>query len=92
MIAPTGAAVAFDLGRRAQASAAARVLALALGLEPLRAARPAPRPQPRRLAAALDGLLTDGAPVRPLAPARAAAAAFRAGDGFLPGQMIDRSI
>lgn len=56
------------------------------------AGRPARAPKPRAFTAELEGLLTDGAGLALPDRARAAARAFGAGDGFLPGQMIDRSI
>ncbi len=91
MIAPTGSAMSSGPGFCARGRAARR-WTLTLGLAGTIAGRPAPRPRPRRVAGGLDGLLTDGAPVRPPAPARAAAQAFAAGDGFLTGQIIDRAI
>jgi hypothetical protein len=54
--------------------------------------RAAPPLRPRPCAASLQCLLTDGAPLRLPDLARVAARAFSAGDGFLPGQMIDRAI
>jgi len=44
----------------------------------------------RHLAQGLDTLLTDGAPAPAAAPALAAARAFSAGNGFLPGLLVDR--
>lgn len=92
MIAPTGSDMSSGLGMRARAAVPGRRWTVTLGLGEAPAPRPAPRPLPRRVAAGLESLLTDGAPVRPLAPALYAAQAFSAGDGFLPGQIIDRSI
>lgn len=54
--------------------------------------RAAPPPRPRACAASLEGLLTDGSALRVPNRTAAAARAFSAGDGFLPGQIIDRSI
>jgi len=89
MLAPTRSALlGFACGTR-------RAVRVTLAVEPAAAAaapRPAPRPRPRRVAAGLEGLLTDGARVAQPNPALSAARAFAAGDGFLPGQIIDRSI
>lgn len=94
MIQPTSAQIAAGNGQAAaRGYAAARVLAVVVGPAPVAAAaRPAPRPAPRRVAGGLQGLACDGVKLRDPSPARAALAAFRAGDGFLPGQIIDRSI
>jgi hypothetical protein len=70
----------------------ARGLGLVVAVAPVRAVRPAPAPRPRRVASGLEGLLTEGTAAPHPSPALAAAQAFSAGDGFLPGQMIDRTI
>lgn len=92
MIAPSRTAMASNLGLMARQWYGARGLTVTVDLTAAAGGRAAPRPAPRRLVADLRGLLTDGALVQPLAPSLAAAAAFTAGDGFLPGQIIDRSI
>lgn len=94
MIQPTNARVSAGSGQAAaHGYAAARVLAVVVGAAPAAAAaRPAPRPAPRRVADGLQGLACDGVQLRDPSPARAAQAAFAAGDGFLPGQIIDRAI
>lgn len=92
MIPQTCAGMAADLARRGFAGAGlARILVTVVETAP-RAARPAPRPRPRPLAGGLTALLAPDGPVRDPGAARAAAAAFSAGDGFLPGQLIDRTI
>lgn len=63
-------------------------IAVLVAAEPCRPA--APPPQPRPLAAMLDALLSDGVPVRRPA-ALEARRGFGAGNGFLPGQIVDRS-
>lgn len=88
MIDPTRTVLAPDHGLLARA----RSLGLVLAVAPVGAARPAPAPRPRRVASGLQGLLMEGPPPPHPAPARSAARAFSAGDGFLPGQMIDRTI
>lgn len=88
MIDPTRAALAPDLGLLARV----RSLGLVLAVAPVGAARPAPAPRPRRVASGLEGLLKEGAAAPHPSPAWAAARAFSAGDCFLPGQMIDRTI
>jgi hypothetical protein len=93
MIAPTGASSLTDPGlarRAAPASRSGYVAVVLAGGAPARRAAPAPRP--RRLAAALDALAGDGGPVPACDRSRVAALAFAAGDGFLPGQIIDRTI
>jgi hypothetical protein len=64
---------------------------LAVLLAPEAVTRPAPRPDPRPLAASLDALLCDGAPVSARPAALEARRGFGAGNGFLPGQIVDRS-
>lgn len=91
MIAPTGSTLSSGFGFSTRALGV-RGWILSVDLTGTVARRPAPRSQPRRVAGGLEGLLTDGAAVRQLASSRAAAQAFAAGDGFLVGQMIDRSI
>ncbi len=88
MIDPTRAALAPDLGVLARA----RSLGVVLAVAPVTALRPAPAPRPRRVASGLQDLLTEGAAPPHPRPAWAAARAFSAGDGFLPGQIIDRTI
>jgi hypothetical protein len=51
----------------------------------------APETDARPLAAGLQGLLWAGAPPPGPALAAEAARAFRAGNGFLTGQLVDRS-
>jgi hypothetical protein len=53
---------------------------------------PAPRPDPRPIATALDALLSDGAPVSMRPAALEARRGFGAGNGFLPGQIVDRAV
>jgi len=64
-------------------------LAVLLPVEPISHA--APRPDPRPLAGGLDGFLCDGAPVTARPAALEARRGFAAGNGFLPGQIVDRS-
>ncbi|MBP7241678.1 hypothetical protein [Amaricoccus sp.] len=91
MISPTALQIAVGYGRARTAGATARLVAVVA--EPAGAAsRPAPRPAPRRVAADLEALACDGVRLRDVAAARAALAAFTAGDGYLPGQIIDRAI
>jgi hypothetical protein len=89
MILQTGTALLSDLARSGQARLAVRVVVSAV--EGPRD-RPAPRALPRRLAAGLPVLLAEGEPIRDPSPIRAAALAFSSGDGFLPGQIVDRAI
>lgn len=90
MIVQTGTTFPSDLARPGQARVATRILVAVV--EAPRPARPAPRPRPRPLAGGLPGLLAEGDPIQALSPIRAAALAFSSGDGFLPGQIIDRAI
>ncbi len=90
MIAATRSAISSSLGQPGPSGYLARFWRVALMLEQAR--RPAPAPRPRRVAAGLQGLLTDDAALSLNDRAGAAARAFTAGDGFLPGQIIDRSI
>lgn len=64
---------------------------LAVLLAPEATARPAPRPDPRPLAVSLDALLCDGAPVSARPAALEARRGFGAGNGYLPGQIVDCS-
>lgn len=90
MIQPARPGIAAGYGRAATGSAA-RVVAVVV--EPGRASsRPAPRPAPRPLASGLETLACDGVRLIDAAASRAAFAAFTAGDGFVPGQIIDRAI
>ncbi len=52
----------------------------------------APQPEARPTAQSLKGLLTDGTRIAWTDRSTSAARAFTAGDGFLPGQIIDRAI
>ena len=92
MIAPTRSASLADPGLWAGAAGTQRRWRPTLRAEAEHHPRPAPPQRPRRLASHLDGLLTDGAAVALPARAEAAARAFSAGSGFLPGQIIDRAI
>lgn len=83
----TGSRLLSDLARSGQARVATQVVVAVV-----EASRPAPRAQPRRLAEGLPGLLAEGDPIRDPSPIRAAALAFSSGDGFVPGQIIDRAI
>jgi hypothetical protein len=89
MIVQTGTALLSDLARSGQARLAMRVVVAVVEAP---RARPAPRAQPRRLAEGLPGLLAEGDPIRDPSRVRAAALAFSCGDGFVPGQIIDRAI
>lgn len=89
MIVQTGTALLSDLARSGQARLAMRVVVAVVEAP---GARPAPRAQPRRLAEGLPGLLAEGDPIRDPSRVRAAALAFSCGDGFVPGQIIDRAI
>lgn len=73
---------------------AARKIELSLKLDPTATARPAPAPapDPRPCAGHLQGLLTDGSRVAWRDRAAFAASAFTQGNGFVPGQIIDRNI
>jgi hypothetical protein len=53
---------------------------------------PAARPQPRPPTGCLQTFVHDGSRIAWTDRARSAARAFAAGDGILPGQIIDRSI
>lgn len=92
MIAPTGSALLSDFGVASRPGAGRRALRVTVALETVRVGRTAPPPRPRPLAQDLDRVLADGASIVADAPARAAARAFAAGTGFLPGQIIDRVI
>lgn len=93
MIQPASPQIAFGFGRAAAGLAAARLVAVVVEPAALAAApRPAPRPDPRRVAGGLQALACDGVPAPGGSPARAAFVAFTAGDGFVPGQLIDRAI
>lgn len=83
----TGSRFLSDLARSGQARVATRVVVAVV-----ETSRPAPRAQPRRLADGLPGLLAEGEPIRDPSRVRAAALAFSSGDGFLPGQIVDRAI
>jgi hypothetical protein len=91
MIAPSRTAWTADPPTSRRPAAPLR-LALAVIDAEAAAPRPAPRPRPRRLVAALEGLVCDGVPLADPAATRAALRAFTAGDGFLPGQIVDRVI
>lgn len=84
----TGSRFLSDLARSGQARVAMRVVVAVVEAS----SRPAPRAQPRRLADGLPGLLAEGDPIRDPSKVRAAALAFSCGDGFVPGQIIDRAI
>ncbi len=92
MIASTRYALSPDVGLAARSGVLPRPVRVTLSVALAPGHRPASGPRPRRLATSLDTLLGDGVPVRDPTRARAAARAFAAGDGFLPGQLIDRTI
>jgi hypothetical protein len=92
MLSPTPSLVSIAFGPGARPHPTARQLTVTVRIEAaaLWTTRPVSRPQ--RLAATLDGLLTDGARLATPASAHAAARAFDSGNGFLPAQLIDRAI
>ncbi|MBP7001605.1 hypothetical protein [Amaricoccus sp.] len=91
MIQPTRPEIAAGYGRSPVVARAPGLVAVLV--EPARAAsRPAPRPAPRRIASGLQAPAGDGVRLHDAGAARAALSAFTAGDGFLPGQLIDRAI
>jgi hypothetical protein len=92
MIHPTSSRIASRHRHAASGYASARLVAVVVGTTAPAVGRPAPRPAPRQVASGLQGIACDGVPLRDPAPARAALAAFTAGDGFAPGQIIDRAI
>lgn len=94
MIASTSSASPYGAGRQGASRPAPRRWSFTVTLEAQDAIarHPADAPAPRRIDADLEGLLTDGAVVCLPNLARSAARAFNAGNGFLPGQIIDRSI
>ena len=91
MITSTSSASLADRGSWADPVVASRRGRLTLQVEAVAFRLSAPPAQPRRLASALGGFVNDGAPVA-LGASAAAARAFAAGTGFLPGQIIDRVI
>jgi hypothetical protein len=94
MIATTRSAIPSGAGRTALPRPAQRRWSFTVTIEAALAAavHAAEAPAPRRIDADLEGLLTDGAAVALPNRAHSAARAFGAGNGFLPGQIIDRSI
>lgn len=54
--------------------------------------QPAPSPEPRPCAAALEDLLMDGSRIAWHDRSAHAARAFTQGNGFVPGQIVDRAI
>jgi hypothetical protein len=93
MIAPAAASLAFDLSSSRSAALRAAQARVSVAVEiGAGAARAATGPEPRRPVRDLDGFFAPGGELPNPAAALAARRAFTAGDGILPGQVLDRSI